>query len=134
MDCMPWAHGCAGTAMSMDGLSSKIAPRQLLLHCSNKLHPCSDAFSAFPPVALTPPAFATLVHPCTSSMAVILVPDRVEEVRAKEFEAAIYLSKKWFKSSLVIAPLCSAVASNTPLTPILFSCLRSLIFRMPPAV
>ncbi len=34
--------------MPMDG-RQKIAPRQLLLHCSNKLHPCSDAFSAFPP-------------------------------------------------------------------------------------
>ena len=24
------------------------APRQLLLHCSNKLHPCDDAFPALP--------------------------------------------------------------------------------------
>ena len=27
----------------------KFAPRQLLLHCPNKLHPCNDAISALPP-------------------------------------------------------------------------------------
>ena len=34
----------------MEVLSGSIfAPRQLLLHCSNKLHPCSDAIPTFPP-------------------------------------------------------------------------------------
>ena len=38
-----------GAVMSMDGDGLKIAPRQLLLRCPNKLHyPCNDAFSALP--------------------------------------------------------------------------------------
>jgi len=37
-----------GAAMrGMDG--QKFAPWQLLLRCSNKLHPCNDAISALPP-------------------------------------------------------------------------------------
>ncbi len=32
-----------------DCIGKKYAPRQLLLHCSNKLHPCSDAFFALSP-------------------------------------------------------------------------------------
>jgi hypothetical protein len=33
----------------MKAVIKKIAPRQLLLHCPNKLHPCNDAFSIYRP-------------------------------------------------------------------------------------
>ncbi len=47
---------CKLTFMSMDGrtdiCSSAIAPRQQLLRCPNKLHPCNDAISALPPLVV----------------------------------------------------------------------------------
>ena len=53
MNGMSRTHGCDGPALrgvtmfSMNG--AFYAPRQLLLHCSNQLHPCNDAKTTLPP-------------------------------------------------------------------------------------
>ena len=47
----PWMAVLLLSYVRRSGISCllELAPRQLLLHCSNKLHPCNDAISALPP-------------------------------------------------------------------------------------
>jgi hypothetical protein len=48
MNGMSRTHGCVGVTMfRMNG--PFFAPRQLLQHCSNMLHPCNDAKTSLPP-------------------------------------------------------------------------------------